>query len=215
MRARAMILVSVALTAQHPAAAQRREASGLWYTVGVAPAWARVTCDICRPPEDGPLRIPRRWRQYQPGGARRRRARRLASARRRSNPDLDVGWCRRLLVSERGAAIVPAGWRHAGDAPRQRRHRRRHVVGNRPAARHRLRVSGESRLAACAVCPLLDGSVRRRREVQWRPGRRERDRKLLSGGRGAYAPNVQSSVIIGHCSLDIDQWTLITGHSAG
>jgi len=42
-----MILVSVALTAQYPAAAQRREASGLWYTVGVAPAWARVTCDIC------------------------------------------------------------------------------------------------------------------------------------------------------------------------
>ncbi|PYP09650.1 MAG: hypothetical protein DMD59_08115 [Gemmatimonadetes bacterium] len=47
MRAHAMILVSVALTAPHPAAAQRREASGLWYTVGVAPAWARVTCDIC------------------------------------------------------------------------------------------------------------------------------------------------------------------------
>ena len=42
-----MILVALALAGTTRAAAQRREASGLWYSVGVAPGWARVTCDIC------------------------------------------------------------------------------------------------------------------------------------------------------------------------
>jgi len=46
---RAIILLSVAVAARAPStvAAQRREASGLWYSVGVAPGWARVTCNIC------------------------------------------------------------------------------------------------------------------------------------------------------------------------
>ena len=47
MRTPAMVLVAMALTGSSTAAAQRREASGLWYSVGVAPGWARVTCYIC------------------------------------------------------------------------------------------------------------------------------------------------------------------------
>ena len=42
-----MALVAMALAGSSTAAAQRREASGLWYSVGVAPGWARVTCYIC------------------------------------------------------------------------------------------------------------------------------------------------------------------------
>ena len=46
-----MILVAIALAGTSTAAAQRRAApaggGGLWYSVGVAPGWARVTCDIC------------------------------------------------------------------------------------------------------------------------------------------------------------------------
>ena len=51
MRTDAMILVAIALAVTSTAAAQRRAApaggGGLWYSVGVAPGWARVTCDIC------------------------------------------------------------------------------------------------------------------------------------------------------------------------
>ena len=47
MRTTAMVLVATLLAGTSGAAAQRREASGLWYSVGVAPGWARVTCDIC------------------------------------------------------------------------------------------------------------------------------------------------------------------------
>src|SRR2546425_8233079 len=47
MRTAAMILLALALAGTSSAAAQRRDASGLWYSVGVAPGWARVTCDIC------------------------------------------------------------------------------------------------------------------------------------------------------------------------
>src|SRR6266571_1095612 len=53
MRTAAMILVAIALAGTSSAAAQRRAAprvgngGGLWYSVGVAPGWARVTCDIC------------------------------------------------------------------------------------------------------------------------------------------------------------------------
>jgi len=51
MRTDAMILVAIALAGASSAAAQRRapgaSGGGLWYSVGVAPGWARVTCDIC------------------------------------------------------------------------------------------------------------------------------------------------------------------------
>jgi len=51
MRTDAMILVAIALAGTSSAAAQRRapgaSGGGLWYSVGVAPGWARVTCDIC------------------------------------------------------------------------------------------------------------------------------------------------------------------------
>jgi hypothetical protein len=48
MRAPA-IAVLLALTSMASVAAQRRSDSGggLWYSIGVAPGWARVTCDIC------------------------------------------------------------------------------------------------------------------------------------------------------------------------
>ena len=42
-----MVLVAIALAGTTTVAAQRREGSGLWYSVGVAPGWARVTCNIC------------------------------------------------------------------------------------------------------------------------------------------------------------------------
>jgi len=47
MRTAALILLTTLVAGTSSAAAQRREASGLWYSVGVAPGWARVTCDIC------------------------------------------------------------------------------------------------------------------------------------------------------------------------
>src|SRR6266566_9503082 len=47
MRTTAMVLVATLLAGTSTVAAQRREASGLWYSVGVAPGWARVTCNIC------------------------------------------------------------------------------------------------------------------------------------------------------------------------
>ena len=47
MRTAAMILVATLLAGTSGAAAQRRQPSGLWYSVAVAPGWARVTCDIC------------------------------------------------------------------------------------------------------------------------------------------------------------------------
>src|SRR5437773_12084499 len=48
MRTHAMALVALVLAPASTAAAQRREApGGLWYSVGVAPGWERVTCDIC------------------------------------------------------------------------------------------------------------------------------------------------------------------------
>jgi hypothetical protein len=42
-----MILMATLLAGSSRAVAQRRETSGLWYSVGVAPGWARVTCNIC------------------------------------------------------------------------------------------------------------------------------------------------------------------------
>jgi len=42
-----MVLLATLLTGASGAAAQRRQPSGLWYSVAVAPGWARVTCDIC------------------------------------------------------------------------------------------------------------------------------------------------------------------------
>src|SRR6185295_3852732 len=47
MRTAAMVLLATLLTGASGAAAQRRQPSGLWYSVAVAPGWARVTCDIC------------------------------------------------------------------------------------------------------------------------------------------------------------------------
>ena len=47
MRTAAMILMATLLAGASSAAAQRREASGLWYSAGVAPGWARITCSIC------------------------------------------------------------------------------------------------------------------------------------------------------------------------
>src|SRR5260370_15519403 len=47
MRTAAMVLVAPLLAGKSGAAAQRRQPSGLWYSVAVAPGWARVTCDIC------------------------------------------------------------------------------------------------------------------------------------------------------------------------
>jgi hypothetical protein len=47
MRTAAMILMATLLAGASRAAAQRRDASGLWYSVGVAPGWARLTCNIC------------------------------------------------------------------------------------------------------------------------------------------------------------------------
>src|SRR6266496_3585994 len=49
-----VILLTLVLASPHDAAGQRSVASasragggGLWYSVAVAPGWARVTCDIC------------------------------------------------------------------------------------------------------------------------------------------------------------------------
>ncbi|OLC06233.1 MAG: hypothetical protein AUH78_24550 [Gemmatimonadetes bacterium 13_1_40CM_4_69_8] len=47
MRTPAIILVAFALGASGQLAAQRRENSGFWYSLGLAPGWARVTCSIC------------------------------------------------------------------------------------------------------------------------------------------------------------------------
>jgi hypothetical protein len=47
MRTAAMVLVATLFAGTSGAAAQRRQPSGLWYSVAVAPGWARVTCDIC------------------------------------------------------------------------------------------------------------------------------------------------------------------------
>ena len=47
MRTAAMVLVATLLAGTSGAAAQRRQPSGLWYNVDVAPGWARVTYDIC------------------------------------------------------------------------------------------------------------------------------------------------------------------------
>lgn len=41
-----MVLTSF-LTLPSALPAQRRDAAGFWYSVGLAPGWARVTCDIC------------------------------------------------------------------------------------------------------------------------------------------------------------------------
>ena len=51
-----VILLALVLAGMHDAVGQRTAASsravgggggGLWYSLGVAPGWARVTCDIC------------------------------------------------------------------------------------------------------------------------------------------------------------------------
>jgi len=44
-----VILLALALASMRVAVAQRSagSAGGLWYSVGVAPGWARLTCDIC------------------------------------------------------------------------------------------------------------------------------------------------------------------------
>src|SRR5258706_13892934 len=51
-----VILLTLVLASTHDAVGQRSAASasrgaggggGLWYSVAVAPGWARVTCDIC------------------------------------------------------------------------------------------------------------------------------------------------------------------------
>lgn len=47
MRTPAFILAALALAVSGQLAAQRRENSGFWYSVGFAPGWARVTCSIC------------------------------------------------------------------------------------------------------------------------------------------------------------------------
>lgn len=47
MRTAATVLVAILLAGTSGVAAQRRQPSGLWYSIGVAPGWARVTCDIC------------------------------------------------------------------------------------------------------------------------------------------------------------------------
>jgi hypothetical protein len=47
MRTGAIVVLTLALAAPCGLAAQRRESSGFWYSVGLAPGWARVTCDIC------------------------------------------------------------------------------------------------------------------------------------------------------------------------
>jgi len=47
MRRTVMSVLALWLVGVATAPAQRRAPSGLWYSVAVAPAWARVTCDIC------------------------------------------------------------------------------------------------------------------------------------------------------------------------
>src|SRR6266566_7606113 len=47
MRRAALTLLTLLLLGAGGATAQRRSSSGFWYGVGVAPAWARITCQIC------------------------------------------------------------------------------------------------------------------------------------------------------------------------
>ena len=47
MRSAAKILLSLLVLGAGGASAQRRSSPGIWYSVGVAPGWARVTCQIC------------------------------------------------------------------------------------------------------------------------------------------------------------------------
>src|SRR5262245_36877837 len=48
MRTPTGILLALALAPTFGAAQQREAgARGFWYSIGVAPGWARVTCDIC------------------------------------------------------------------------------------------------------------------------------------------------------------------------
>ena len=47
MHRAAISLLLLWLVAVAAATAQRRAASGLWYSVTAAPGWARVSCDIC------------------------------------------------------------------------------------------------------------------------------------------------------------------------
>src|SRR6266702_2196461 len=43
----ATLLLTLILAGPGDAAAQRRTEPGFWYSLGLAPAWARVTCSIC------------------------------------------------------------------------------------------------------------------------------------------------------------------------
>ena len=47
MRRAALTLLTLLLLGAGGATAQRRASSGFWYSVGVAPGWARITCQIC------------------------------------------------------------------------------------------------------------------------------------------------------------------------
>ena len=50
MRTAAMVILALTLTGSiDPLVAQRRSSSpgGFWYAIGVAPGWARVSCQIC------------------------------------------------------------------------------------------------------------------------------------------------------------------------
>ncbi|HEY7191054.1 MAG TPA: hypothetical protein VH436_31095 [Vicinamibacterales bacterium] len=55
MRSATIALVAMIITAPAYGQGQRRESSGFWYSVGVAPGWTRVTCDICAGDRQGGL----------------------------------------------------------------------------------------------------------------------------------------------------------------
>jgi len=177
-----MVLVAIALAGTTSLAAQRREGSGcgtawVWRPDGRA---SRATSG--RSQEDRTLRC--HWSR------RIARAVRCASARSsphggqregRSHSDADVVWGRRLLVSQPGAAVLPA--RRAALVMHRATDGTDVVtfIWHRPGNGVGLRISGGP-LAARPVCALLRRCIWRRREVQRRHSRGQRRPVSLSGG---------------------------------
>ena len=127
---------------------------------------SRFLHDLRRQSSGGDFGLCRNRSEHESGAADRGRARRVARARRYSQTDVDVGRRRRLLVSEHPSPLLPQGRRHLRHAPRQRRDRRHHVIGNRAADGRGLSIPVQPRLARRAILPLFGGCGRRRREVQ-------------------------------------------------
>src|SRR6267143_1287686 len=162
----AVLAFTVALGSTSGAIAQRgdatsRDGSRLWYGFGVAPGWARVSCAICA------ANRPAGISAFAAIGGNTSR---VVRALRYSQTDIDVGRRRRLLVSEHPSPLLPQGRRRVRHAPRQRRHRRHHFIGNRAADGRGLSIPVQPRLARRAILPLFGGRNRRRREVQWGTG---------------------------------------------